>query len=90
MPYIPQSDRDEFAEIAPCYPVAENAGQLNYLITELVNGYMRSQKKSYKSINEVIGALECAKLELYRRIAAPYEDKKCKENGDVYFPELLK
>jgi hypothetical protein len=23
-------------------------------------------------------------MELYRRIAAPYEDKKCEENGDVY------
>ena len=29
-------------------------------------------------------ALECAKLELYRRLAAPYEDEKRKETGDVY------
>jgi len=27
--------------------------------------------------------LECAKLELYRMIAAPYEDTKIKENGSV-------
>ena len=33
---------------------------------------------------KVIGALECAKLELYRRIAAPYEDTKIQENGEVY------
>ena len=38
----------------------------------------------YSEINSVIGVLECAKMELYRRIAAPYEDKKCEENGDVY------
>ena len=31
-----------------------------------------------------MGALECAKLELYRRVAAPYEDVKIMENGDVY------
>jgi len=38
---------------------------------------------------DAIGALECAKLELYRRVAAPYEDTKIAENGDVYDPELL-
>lgn len=30
------------------------------------------------------GALECAKLELYIRIARPYEDAKIHDNGDVY------
>jgi len=35
-------------------------------------------------INEVIGVLECAKLELYRRVAAPYEERKRIENGEVY------
>ena len=30
-------------------------------------------------INEVIGAIECAKQEIYRRI-----DTKLKENGDVF------
>jgi hypothetical protein len=38
----------------------------------------------YANINEAIGVLECAKLELYRRIAAPYEDHKISETGDVY------
>lgn len=32
----------------------------------------------------MVGALECAKLELYRRIAIPYEEQKIQENGDVY------
>jgi len=30
------------------------------------------------------GVLRCVELELYRRLAAPYEDLKCAENGDVY------
>ena len=29
-------------------------------------------------------ALEGAKLEFYRRIVAPYEELKIKENGEVY------
>jgi len=39
---------------------------------------------SYTFINDCVGALEGAKLELYRRVASPYEDKKIAENGDVY------
>jgi hypothetical protein len=40
---------------------------------------------SYSKINEVIGVLECAKQELYRRVASPYEDSKKEANGDVFF-----
>lgn len=39
---------------------------------------------NYKDYNEVIGVLECVKQELYRRLIAPYEDKKKDENGDVF------
>jgi len=38
----------------------------------------------YQNINDLLGALEGAKLELYRRVAAPYEDEKVESNGDVY------
>lgn len=63
----------------------ETVGELNYAITRLVDDYL-IQKGGirYTHLNEVIGALECAKLELYRRIAAPYEDQKLTETGDVY------
>lgn len=33
---------------------------------------------------DIQGALECCKLEFYRRVAVPYEDRKIKLNGDVY------
>ena len=39
---------------------------------------------SYHAYNEIIGVLECVKQEFYRRMVAPYEDKKCEENGDVF------
>lgn len=64
-------------------------GHLNYIITSLIKrGYDAAAKLDdfnlgYGDFNEIIGMLECAKLELYRRTLAPYEDKKIKENGDV-------
>ena len=39
---------------------------------------------SYSFLNDFIGVLECVKLELYRRVATPYEEDKRQENGDVY------
>lgn len=59
-----------------------SAGELNYLITTLLRAW--TNDLTYGRLNEAVGVLECVKLELYRRIAAPYEDRKCAENGDVY------
>ena len=60
-------------------------GELNFAISVLVDGYLKNKGGiKYSHLNEVVGALDCAKLELYRRVAAPYEDKKMEENGDVY------
>lgn len=60
------------------------AGDLNYLISTIVLGYIGTHGENYRTINETIGVLECAKLELYRRLAAPYEDTKIAQNGDIY------
>jgi len=81
MPYIDENKRlllDTYRR------VPDNAGELNYMVTRLVDGYLRFHGVRYGNINEAIGVLECAKLELYRRIAAPYEDTKIVANGDVY------
>lgn len=63
---------------------ATKGGELNYQISTLLNDFCAMKGLSYATVNEAIGALECAKLEFYRRIAAPYEDQKIGENGDVY------
>lgn len=63
---------------------AQGEGELNFQITRLCDDFIKYLGGGYSSINAAIGVLECAKLELYRRVAAPYEDQKCKENGDVY------
>ncbi|MBW1774099.1 MAG: hypothetical protein JRG79_07335 [Deltaproteobacteria bacterium] len=81
MPYVDKEARVRLdGGAAP-----QNAGELNYVITRCVDEYL-IQKGSlrYANINEVIGVLECAKLELYRRIAVPYEDGKKEASGDVY------
>jgi hypothetical protein len=82
MPYIKQERRDAIASgDAP-----QDAGELNFALTTIVDKYLQNKGNlRYAHINEVVGALECAKLELYRRVAAPYEDQKMKESGDVYY-----
>jgi hypothetical protein len=81
MPYIKQERRD--AILGGAKP--QDAGELNFAITVVVDNYLQGKGGiRYVHLNEVVGALECAKLELYRRLAAPYEDQKIKEAGDVY------
>ena len=85
MPSIQQSDRIFFDEkISFKNNAIQTPGELNYFLTRIVDHYISTHGKSYSTINEAIGVIECAKLELYRRIASPYEDSKIKENGDVY------
>jgi hypothetical protein len=83
MPYI---DKQRRKNLTPAQ--VRNAGELNYLITKVIRDYISDESGirglSYQVINDIIGALEGAKLEFYRRIAAPYEDTKIKLNGDVY------
>ena len=80
-PYIDRKERTHLDEGAT--PV--RAGQLNYAITRMVWKYLgEGRSLSYSAINEVIGVLEAVKLELYRRVAAGYEDTKKADNGDVY------
>lgn len=76
MPYIKQNRR---------YTTdALKAGELNYQITRLLNKYRADHGNNYRIYNDILGALEGAKLEFYRRVVMTYEDKKMEENGDVY------
>lgn len=91
MPYITQDKRDILdAAILNLVNQIQNAspnndgreGNLNYTITSILLSLYGDP--SYAKINNMIGVLECAKLELYRRYAAIYEDQKITQNGDVY------
>lgn len=88
MPYIKQQDRDGWnaAMLELTYRIQRSAGRpgtLNYVITRLVK-YWLGDAPDYAAFNAALGVLEAVKLELYRRMVAPYEDVKCHENGDVY------
>jgi hypothetical protein len=78
LPYIPNVDRNH-AQFSPRTP-----GELNYAITRLLVGYVGFKGKSYTSMNDCLGALTGATLEMYRRMAVPYENEKQTLNGDVY------
>ena len=80
MPYIPLFRHEEIRNGSPaCTP-----GELNFQIIDCINRYLLGKPRKYKDYNEVIGVLECAKLELYRKVISKYEDKKCEENGEVF------
>ena len=85
MPYIQQSDRVRFEQLVKTMNLVEigSAGELNYLITQLTHAFLNHNKQSYQNYNDAMGALEGAKLELYRRSIAKYEDLKIEINGDV-------
>lgn len=84
MPYIKQERREEIG-FKTDHLDPQTPGDLNYLFTKISYNYLENVGESYSAYNAIVGALECAKLELYRRRVAPYEDKKIEENGDVEF-----
>jgi len=87
MPYIKMEDRGKYDKtlgeligILKSLPVERIDGELNYVITRILK---ESYPLRYFNLNRAMGVLECAKLEFYRRVVAPYEDIKIKESGDV-------
>ena len=92
MPYIKQNKRDKYDKLVDelanevkntCHETCSDyCGDWNYVITTLIKKTIDSNR-GYSVFNEAIGTLECCKLELYRRMVAPYEDIKIQENGDV-------
>lgn len=90
MPYLKPEDK-EFLEheavlsdsIHTIGGNCKTAGELNYTITRIIQGYMEENKKCYQTMNDIMGALEGAKAEFYRRTIAIYENEKIEQNGDV-------
>jgi len=99
MPYIPQDQRVvidpavgqlvEAIKKATVYkgtafrPVPPD-GAMNYAMTRLVTHLLLPGKPSYLLLERAVGLLDCVKMELYRKVGAPYEDEKESENGEVH------
>lgn len=92
MPYIDEPGRTKFLPITNEIGRTEidSKGELNYLITSLLIQYMIQHGLKYDSINDVLGAVDGAGKEFYRRVAVPYENAKIDENGDVYPRRIIK
>ena len=84
MPYIRQERRDELS-----FRGSTDSSELNYAITVLLVTHLGRLQRAgipitYQHLNDCLGAMEGAKLEFVRRVVVPYEERKCRENGDVY------
>jgi hypothetical protein len=93
MPYIKQEQRvvldkyiDDLAKEIKKLSTGDDkiafAGLLNYACTKLALALI--PKRGYAFIALITGVFKNVADEFYRRYAAPYEDEKIRENGDVY------
>lgn len=92
MPYVPADQKN----LAPWYRTL-NVGNLTYELQQLVQAYLLDrmhddpeQHLRYAHLSEAKAALLGCYDDLQQRLVAPYEERKCLENGDVWSPELLK
>lgn len=96
MPYIKKERRPLFEEsinniVFNLGKIEENIfdediakGDLNYVISSIIKRYIDKHGWRYHRLNDFVGGvLTCCQLELYRRFAAPYEDKAIQKNGDI-------
>lgn len=93
MPYIAQDKReildksiadlvDALRQLESDDPENVMSGNINYAFTKVLTKVFSAPR--YDDMNTVVGILGCVKDEYYRRIAAPYENQKAHDNGDVY------
>ncbi len=82
MPYIKMDRRKQLEPILKMlseYEVKAD-GDLNYILFKYCKYYV---KPSYNNYKNFCGELNQCVTEIERRILAPYEDEKIKENGEV-------
>ncbi len=91
MPYIEMGRRQELypliskvaGEIQAAVEsgIGKRGGGVNFVICSLVD---MLYDRNYTELSAAIGDVECAKLEVYRRVLGNYEDQKIIEHGDVF------
>ena len=88
MPYIDQASRKviepelkSLIKKLKSIPLEKIDGNINYCISTIMKDLYTP---SYFNYNRMMGVVACVQQELYRRLVVPYEDKKIKENGDVF------
>ena len=85
MPYIKPNRRKVLAPaleaLIRSIDKTKRGAEINYIICKLVYALYADV---YTDLSAAIGDIESAKLEIYRRLLAPMEDRKRKENGEVF------
>jgi len=82
MPYISQGRRTHFKTYDRSY-VPSDQGGLCYIFYLLAKRYIKINGRSYATLSAVIAALTDAAAEIRRKEMVPYEDRKCRVNGEV-------
>ena len=87
MPYITKEKRKSIDRVLDPI-VLDNFdslddGELNYIITKICHWFIIDRGLKYCTLVRVMGCLICVMFELYRMVAAPYENKKRMENGPI-------
>lgn len=94
MPYINKKNREKYDPLINSLAQILNtridndelSGELNYVIFRLMGLLCDGEsggKLGYARMAIVISGISEAQAEFRRKIMAPYEDQKIKENGDV-------
>ena len=82
MPYITKEARERINKVvnrAVLQGMTAN-GELNYFLFKLCKTIVIPSYNNYKNY---IGEIEECIAEIRRRLLAPYEDEKCRTNGDI-------
>jgi hypothetical protein len=87
MPYIKKENRPPIDKLVSplidhlkSLPEDKQDGALNYVLTKIIKNLYPLK---YFHLNRALGVLSAVRSEFYRRVVAPFEDTKIKENGDV-------
>lgn len=92
MPYVKQQQRARLDPyiwqlIVELVRMGFASGDVSYALTQVLLSYVKYHGKCYKTLKDVGGILSYTDKEFYRKVVAPYEDKKAKENGEVFDEE---
>ena len=96
MPYIKKEDRlfydalvDQIVNILAGLDNKQLVkGHHNYIMYTLALKLVNRLGVRYATLQDIIGTFDCCKMEFYRKILAPYEEKAIDKNGDVSTSEV--
>jgi len=89
MPYIKQELRHKLENsiISTARSLSNlewKKGNVNFAISTILKLWIQEKGISYDILSDITGVLNDVKTEFERKVVAPYEDNKEKENGEIY------